>query len=151
MKVPPLNCKSSLCNILMKEGQAHIIEFFSNRFYCDLCQISTTSQEHLDSHYAGAKHRKALVNAARAGIKTDVSVIPPPVEPTESILASVIGHNEGGQRLRGAVSSDLSIYRTPSGQFYCHPCNTTVNSEKSFKEHTESKRHKFKVASSKRS
>ncbi|KAK3925827.1 Zinc finger matrin-type protein 3 [Frankliniella fusca] len=123
----------------------------NSKFYCELCQISTTSQEHLDAHYAGAKHRKALVNAARAGIKNDISVIPPPVEPTESILASVIGLSDGSAKSRNAVSSDLSIYRTPSGQFYCHPCNTTVNSEKSFKEHTESKRHKFKVASSKRS
>ncbi|XP_034238757.1 YLP motif-containing protein 1-like isoform X2 [Thrips palmi] len=120
----------------------------NNKFVCELCKISTTSQEHLESHYAGTKHRKALVNAARSGIVSEASVVPPPVEHAESILASVI--TDGNMARTNAVSTDMSIYRTPSGQFYCSPCNTTVNSEKSFREHTESKRHKFKVASSKR-
>ncbi|KAJ1519190.1 hypothetical protein ONE63_011203 [Megalurothrips usitatus] len=85
----------------------------NSKFYCDLCKISTTSQEHLDSHYVGAKHRKALVNAAKAGIKPDLSVIPPPVEPAASILASVI--SDRGSKGKTVVS-DLSIYRTPSGK-----------------------------------
>ncbi len=38
------------------------------------------------------------------------------VEPTESILASVIGHSDGSQKSRSAISCDLSIYRTPSGK-----------------------------------
>lgn len=121
----------------------------NNKFFCTLCKISTTSQEHLESHYAGIKHRKAMVNAARSGIMPEVSVVPPAVEPAESILASVI--TDGNMARTSTVSTDMSIYRTPSGQFYCSPCNSTVNSEKSFREHTESKRHKYKVASSKRS
>lgn len=44
-------------------------------------------------------------------------------------------------------SSDLSIYRTPSGKYYCQPCDVTVNSQAQFLQHSESKKHKHKMTS----
>ncbi|XP_037076168.1 uncharacterized protein LOC119097220 [Pollicipes pollicipes] len=41
---------------------------------------------------------------------------------------------------------DFSIYKTPSGKFYCLPCNLTMNSETQFAQHFESKKHKSEVA-----
>ena len=46
-------------------------------------------------------------------------------------------------------SPEMSIYRTPSGQFYCSPCNLSVNSESQFVQHRSSKKHKLKESSSK--
>lgn len=37
--------------------------------------------------------------------------------------------------------TDYSVYRTPSGWYYCQLCNVTVNSEAQFIKHLESKKH----------
>ncbi|PNF32353.1 hypothetical protein B7P43_G10092 [Cryptotermes secundus] len=124
------------------------------RFFCDLCQVAATSQDQLDMHFNGSKHKKAekaAGGAALAGIwKAPAPVvvpIPPPV-PTDSILASVIKTEDSTSRKAGI--KDYSIYRTPSGQFYCQPCNLTLNSEAQFAQHCESKKHKFKLATVKK-
>ena len=44
---------------------------------------------------------------------------------------------------------DYSIYRTPSGQFYCALCNLCVNSEQQFVQHIASRKHKLKESSAK--
>lgn len=31
-----------------------------SRFYCELCKVGATSQEQLDMHFNGAKHKKAV-------------------------------------------------------------------------------------------
>ena len=36
---------------------------------------------------------------------------------------------------------DNSIYRTPSGSFYCKPCNVTLATEVLFNQHLDSKKH----------
>lgn len=43
---------------------------------------------------------------------------------------------------------DLSIYRTPSGQYYCSACNLSLNSESQFTQHCDSKKHKRTLAGS---
>ena len=37
---------------------------------------------------------------------------------------------------------DFSMYRTPSGKYYCSACNMTLNSDVQFAQHIESKKHK---------
>lgn len=37
---------------------------------------------------------------------------------------------------------DFSMYRTPSGKYYCSACNMTLNSDVQFAQHVESKKHK---------
>ena len=41
---------------------------------------------------------------------------------------------------------DFSMYRTPSGKYYCSCCNLTLNSEVQFAQHMESKKHKSNQA-----
>lgn len=36
---------------------------------------------------------------------------------------------------------DISIYRTPSGFFYCKPCDVTIPNEVLFNQHLDSKKH----------
>ncbi|KAK6640456.1 hypothetical protein RUM44_012150 [Polyplax serrata] len=66
-------------------------------------------------------------------------VIPPPAG-RDNILETVIKSEK-----RNISSSDLSIYRTPSGKYYCRSCNLTVNSQAQFIQHTESRKHKHRV------
>lgn len=56
-----------------------------------------------------------MVNAVRSGTAPEVSVVPPPVEHAESILASVI--TDGHLARTNSVTTDMSIYRTPSGKW----------------------------------
>ncbi|KDR11076.1 zinc finger protein 385C-like [Zootermopsis nevadensis] len=124
------------------------------RFFCELCQVAATSQDQLDMHFNGAKHKKAekaaggTTPAGMWKVPTTVAVPIPPPAPTDSILASVIKTEDNTSRKAGI--KDYSIYRTPSGQFYCQPCNLTLNSEAQFAQHCESKKHKFKLATVKK-
>lgn len=47
------------------------------------------------------------------------------------------------------AKKDYSIYRTPSGNFYCALCNLSVNSENQFVQHMASRKHKLKESSAK--
>ncbi|KYB27100.1 Zinc finger matrin-type protein 3-like Protein [Tribolium castaneum] len=100
-------------------------------FRCELCNITTTCQEQLESHYNGQKHRKKLKQQAMEGV--------PVGSPHDSILTSVLTADAG----------DCSVYRTPSGQYYCQTCNCSSNSEVQFKQHLHSKNH-LKKASQKK-
>ncbi|XP_012263267.2 zinc finger protein 346-like [Athalia rosae] len=88
---------------------------------CDLCGVSANRQDQLDTHRRGARHMRML--------RMNGLPVPEPTPETEAVPAT------GGP-------IDYSIYRTPSGQYYCAPCNLSVNSESSFAQHVESKKHK---------
>ncbi|XP_069939788.1 zinc finger matrin-type protein 3 isoform X2 [Cherax quadricarinatus] len=103
------------------------------RFFCEMCNVSATSQDQLDGHMTGQRHLKALRLSAKKAIV-------PSSGPADSILASVIKADE----VKKPKSKDLSIYRTPSGKYYCSPCDLTLNSESQFAQHVESKKHKTK-------
>ncbi|XP_063866285.1 zinc finger matrin-type protein 3-like isoform X2 [Scylla paramamosain] len=101
------------------------------RFFCELCNVSATSQDQLDGHITGQRHLKAVRLHAKKTSATSTG-------PSDSILASVIKADEA----KKTKSKDLSIYRTPSGKYYCSPCDLTLNSESQFAQHVESKKHK---------
>ncbi|RZF38160.1 hypothetical protein LSTR_LSTR005521 [Laodelphax striatellus] len=103
---------------------------------CDLCGVIAHSEDQLNMHLKGAKHLKALKRSQSP------SIIPAPANPSESILASVFLPPEKNV-------TDYSIFRTPSGNYYCQPCNVTLNSPDQMSQHNESKKHKFKYACSK--
>jgi len=50
----------------------------------------------------------------------------------------------GKKSIDGITESDLSIYMTPSGDYYCLPCHLITNSDIQFKHHINSKKHKQK-------
>ncbi|XP_049777540.1 zinc finger protein 346-like [Schistocerca cancellata] len=116
----------------------------TKKFFCELCKVAATSQDQLDMHLRGAKHRKAeTANKQRSTVTSTT----PQATQSDSILASVIQNEDGTQ---SSVGKDYSIYRTPSGYYYCQPCNLTLNSEAQFIQHCESKKHKVKTATAKK-
>lgn len=93
-------------------------------FRCELCNITTTCQDQLQAHYNGQKHKKKLNKYHQ-----DLGL----VSPHDNILTSVL--------LNDAEKGDCSVYRTPSGQYYCQICNISSNSEPQFRQHLQSKSH----------
>ncbi|XP_043785951.1 zinc finger protein 346-like isoform X1 [Apis laboriosa] len=88
---------------------------------CDLCGVSANRQDQLETHKRGARHLRML--------RLNGLPVPEPATESEAIPATP-----------GPI--DYSIYRTPSGQYYCAPCNLSLNSESTFAQHVESKKHK---------
>ncbi|XP_012139536.2 zinc finger protein 346 [Megachile rotundata] len=88
---------------------------------CDLCGVSANRQDQLETHKRGARHLRML----------RLNGLPVPEPGVE---------NETTPATPGPI--DYSIYRTPSGQYYCAPCNLSLNSESTFAQHVESKKHK---------
>ena len=130
------------------------------KFYCDVCKVGATSRQQLDMHLQGKNHKKNLT-------KKQPSIIPlppprkTPTTPTESrppagvpcgpspmtlTPAMVTGAIVRAKLTADADRRDYSVFRTPSGQYYCSPCNMSLNSEVQFVQHTESKRHRQSAA-----
>jgi matrin type zinc finger protein 3 len=99
----------------------------SSPFFCDICCVNATSQPQLDTHLQGKVHRSK-------------------VERSKTFPASKQIEKESFVK-----KENFSIYRTPSGQFYCSSCNVCVNTESQFRQHLESRKHKQKNASHKTS
>ena len=142
------------------------------KFHCSMCNVNATSQAQLDLHLNGKNHKQKTANlklqadpyavASRMGMN---------MQPVGQNHAH--GHQHHGQHhahgqhqimIRQPIipqkiappdpkppkpKKDYSIYRTPSGQYYCAQCNCCVNSENQFVQHCASKKHKIKESSSK--
>uniref|UniRef100_T1IPM5 C2H2-type domain-containing protein n=1 Tax=Strigamia maritima TaxID=126957 RepID=T1IPM5_STRMM len=66
----------------------------------------------------------------------------------DSILATVIAtevEEPPCKRMKNNPARDFSMFRTPSGKYYCSTCNITLNSESQFSQHFDSKKHKAKM------
>jgi len=94
------------------------------QFVCELCNVNAVSQIQLDSHLQGKPHRIKMEKLKKLSMSLDDANATP--------LAP------------GAKKDNYSIYRTPSGQYYCSLCNIAVDSEHQFGQHLESKKHKSK-------
>ncbi|XP_033219313.1 zinc finger protein 385B-like [Belonocnema kinseyi] len=92
--------------------------------HCEMCGVSTNREDQLETHKRGARHLRML--------KLNGLPVPETVPEVPS-----------GPVISGPI--DYSIYRTPSGQYYCAPCNLSLNSEITFAQHIESKKHKNQV------
>lgn len=92
--------------------------------HCDLCGVSANREDQLETHKRGARHIRML--------KLNGLIPQEPAPEVQNVTTST-----------GPI--DYSIYRTPSGQYYCAPCNLSLNSEISFAQHIESKKHKNQV------
>lgn len=109
--------------------------------YCSLCNISVTSDLQMQTHLNGAKHRK---NSAKSGI---IRNSPPPTPVNNSWPSPPHGKNKV-ETIADCYNEDpktrrneFSIFRTPSGQYYCHHCNVTSPNEPQFALHVQSKAH----------
>ncbi|XP_049294545.1 uncharacterized protein LOC125769759 [Anopheles funestus] len=97
--------------------------------FCLICETSVTSRSEMVTHLKGAKH----VKKARA---MGVIVRTTPYNAFDTILRSLSVP---------ARQTDWSLYRMPSGKFYCKTCNLIVSDEKLFGQHWYGKKHKLKL------
>lgn len=89
--------------------------------YCEICDISVTSEMHMRLHLSGAKHAKKLrqlgeppYTEAPHTISQCISDETPIPRPKSSIVGS------------GASAIDYSVFRTPSGSYYCQVCRLNL-------------------------
>ena len=110
------------------------------KYFCSICNVNATSQSQLDLHLNGRNHKLRSSKLKITDPYGGIQIIPPhpalPVKIQQDVKPP-------------KPKKDLSIYRTPSGQFYCAQCNCCVNSENQFVQHCASKKHKLKESSSK--
>ncbi|CAG5092174.1 Similar to znf346: Zinc finger protein 346 (Xenopus laevis) [Cotesia congregata] len=102
---------------VMVDGFASGATSYGMALRCDLCGVSANRLEQLETHRRGARHLKMM----------RMSGLAPP------------------ESMQEPATIDYSIYRTPSGSYYCAPCNKSFTSENSFGQHVESKKHKNQV------
>ena len=107
------------------------------KYFCDVCGINATSQAQLQMHLSGRNHKIKCAKTTFHGGN------PPVFEPFSN--PSPIKHENECKKAK----KDYSIYRTPSGHFYCGLCNLSVNSENQFVQHMASRKHKLKESSAK--
>lgn len=104
--------------------------------YCEICDISVTSEMHMRLHLAGARHAKKLRQLGEA-----------PYTDAPHTLSQCIMDDSPKIRSKsnviesGTSSIDFSVFRTPSGQYYCQVCDLSVTSEITLSQHFASKRH----------
>lgn len=103
--------------------------------YCEICDISVTSEMHMRLHLSGAKHAKKLRQLGE-----------PPYTEVPHTLSQCIIEEPSIKRPKNTIAPDgstvdYSVFRTPSGQYYCQVCDLSVTSEMSLSQHFASKRH----------
>ncbi|XP_017057715.1 zinc finger protein 346 [Drosophila ficusphila] len=91
---------------------------------CSLCKIVVTSAPQMQTHLAGARHQR---NMKTAGLQDPGSADACPAEVP---------------RLPEKLDPvDLAMYRTPAGQYFCQPCNMTMNHSTTLQQHLIGKKH----------
>ncbi|XP_065365178.1 zinc finger protein 346-like isoform X1 [Calliphora vicina] len=108
--------------------------------FCSVCKVSVTSAVQMTMHLSGSKHMKKLKLAGLNPTPTDSNVesktaILPPSSITDNVLFSAIKEEIKPD------PTDLSMYRTPSGQYYCKTCNTSMPHLPGLEQHLKGKRH----------
>ncbi|XP_055914087.1 probable serine/threonine-protein kinase clkA [Eupeodes corollae] len=96
-----------------------------NSQQCKICGIATTSYDQMLLHLKGIRHTKKLRLLGEPPLSDMFDKTP------TSILASLDSTNP----------SDVSIYRTPSGSYYCKTCNVSQEDVARIKKHISSKAH----------
>uniref|UniRef100_A0A182X3E4 C2H2-type domain-containing protein n=1 Tax=Anopheles quadriannulatus TaxID=34691 RepID=A0A182X3E4_ANOQN len=96
--------------------------------FCLICETSVTSRSEMLMHLKGAKHLK---KARSMGVIVRTT----PFNASDTILRSLSVPPR---------QTDWSLYRMPSGKFYCKTCNLIVADEKLFGQHWYGKKHKLK-------
>ncbi|KAJ8953701.1 hypothetical protein NQ314_007310 [Rhamnusium bicolor] len=106
----------------------------SSKFHCEVCNVGATCQEQIEMHFKGQKHQKKM---KQLGLQ--------PHFVTPNLSTKQCNTAETSFSSKGTDNINLSVYRTPSGDFYCPTCNLTLNSEPQFKIHLRSKGHMKKI------
>lgn len=116
-----------------------VVESDPNLF-CAVCKVGVTSALQMATHLSGSKHQKKL-KASGTEI-TNTGHIPSSttnltINPIESIRDNLLNSVSVGK----GSNTDLSMYRTPSGQYYCQGCNIRITNITALEQHLKGKRH----------
>lgn len=129
IRVDIVNSKTSALNTSL----APIVQPNADVF-CAVCNISVSAKDEMTNHLKGSRHSKRLRAAGIAPYtpNADVDTI---MQCVRSSIIELLPTIKQMQR-------DTSINRTPSGHFYCKTCNVTLDTEVTFMQHLDSKRHR---------
>ncbi|EDW82250.2 uncharacterized protein Dwil_GK25698 [Drosophila willistoni] len=100
---------------------------------CDICKINVTSPSQMQMHCEGSKHQKNLRNASGNPSAMEQQQQPLSSLPESSLLSAAVTENFD--------VGDLSMYRTPSGSYYCKLCNKYMNHVTILQQHLIGKKH----------
>ncbi|XP_014674771.1 PREDICTED: uncharacterized protein LOC106814907 [Priapulus caudatus] len=121
------------------------------KYTCTLCNMHLISREQLQDHIDGAKHKSKVnglddisgllkrrwVNAEKSDDEEKDADLPVYVVVSETYVPVA-----PSTKAKVSHKSGFSMYKTPSGKFYCSCCDTMLNSESHFAQHLDSKKHK---------
>lgn len=124
---PPTVQTTSVDAEILRKESADCVD--ASGVFCLVCQIGVTSKAVMETHLKGSKHLKKLKMVGRMVPRKGSAA-------TESILETL---NKPPQQ------NDWSLYRMPSGKYYCKSCNSIMADEKLFSQHWYGKKHKLKV------
>lgn len=126
-----------------KDTRTSQVDSNFNKFFCDLCKVGAPSQQQMDMHLNGKNHMSKMKKSMGGVSNDDLDTISKRIKLKGNILAAVSKpkpiFNSGKKR------TDYSVFRTPSGQYYCAACNISLNSENQFAQHQMSKKHRQKA------
>lgn len=117
--------------------------------FCSICKVSVTSAVQMTMHLSGSKHMKKLklsgIDPKATTVSSDdpQSVVVPQIPIMDNVLFSAIKEEIKTD------PSDLSMYRTPSGQYYCKTCNISMSHLPGLEQHLKGKRHLKKLTEEK--
>lgn len=117
--------------------------------FCSICKVSVTSAVQMTMHLSGSKHMKKLklsgIDPTAVVVSTDEpqSVTVPQTSIVDNVLFSAIKDEIKTD------PTDLSMYRTPSGQYYCKTCNISMSHLPGLEQHLKGKRHLKKLTEEK--
>ncbi|XP_036344622.1 zinc finger matrin-type protein 3-like [Rhagoletis pomonella] len=107
--------------------------------YCEICKVHATSEGQMTMHLEGVKHKKKLKSLSleeSIAQAKPVSITPVATNSSDTILESLKQSNP---------TADLSMYRTPSGSYYCECCNISMCHVAGLQQHLIGKKHLKKV------
>ncbi|XP_017872381.1 PREDICTED: zinc finger protein 346 [Drosophila arizonae] len=110
------------------EEQQHHFNAVDESLTCKICNISVTSASQIQMHLDGAKHQKKLRAQNLEGDPNAQELLK---EQQQSIAAACAID----------INGDLSMYRTPSGSYYCKLCNKAMNHISILQQHLQGKKH----------
>ncbi|XP_067636721.1 zinc finger protein 346-like [Eurosta solidaginis] len=98
--------------------------------YCEACNVSVTSQAQMTMHLNGTKHKKKL-----KALFLEAAL------PLPTAAADNTNNEDSISESLQQSDSDLSMYRTPSGSYYCQPCNINMCHVPALQQHLIGKKH----------
>ncbi|KAM9715537.1 zinc finger protein 385D-like isoform 2-T2 [Menidia menidia] len=101
-------------------------------FHCPTCKVTVNSSSQLEAHCSGSKHKQMLdgPNSSKSHRRVKMTSIPRP----KARLKQRIG------------SKSRAVVGATKQAFHCELCQVSVNSETQLKQHTNSRRHKERLA-----